>query len=68
MKGIQETLGNNNISSHSYAYVDLQHMARERQDMLNGMLAVESAEDGSQIGVLKVTIHIIQALEYLGLI
>ncbi|XP_063876362.1 protein fantom-like isoform X3 [Scylla paramamosain] len=38
-----------------YAYVDLQHIARERQDMVEGELAVESAEDGSQIGVLKVT-------------
>lgn len=43
-------------------------MARERQDILDGMLAVESAEDGSQIGVLKVTLRIVQALEYLGLV
>lgn len=35
--------------------------------MEEGDLAVESAEDGSQIGVLKVTVRIVRALENLGL-
>ena len=55
------------FSSHRYAYVDLQHIAKERQDIVEGELAVESAEDGSQMGVLKVTVHITQALVNLGL-
>ncbi|KAG0713018.1 X-linked retinitis pigmentosa GTPase regulator-interacting protein 1 [Chionoecetes opilio] len=57
-----------NTLTDKYAYVDLHHMAREKQDMLDGLLAVESAEDGSQIGVLKVTLRIVKSLEYLGLV
>lgn len=56
-----------NISLHRYAYVDLHQLAREQQDLADEPLMVESSEDGRQIGVLRVTLYIVQALHYLGL-
>lgn len=62
-----EISAKNFVYIHRYAYVDLHQLARERHDMANQALTVESSEDGSQIGVLRVTLHIVNALQYLSL-
>ncbi|XP_050723275.1 protein fantom-like isoform X2 [Eriocheir sinensis] len=61
---LQDTLDCQDLG---YAYVDLHQLAKERQDLTDETLTVESSEDGSQIGVLRVTLYIVQALQHLGL-
>lgn len=49
-----------------YVYVDLHGLAESGEDLDEVQLPVESAEDGSHLGYLIVTLHISDILKHLA--
>ncbi|XP_069942039.1 protein fantom isoform X9 [Cherax quadricarinatus] len=50
-----------------YAFVNLHELLKKGQDLHDAELTVESADDGSQLGVLCITLHIVDVLKHLNI-
>ncbi|XP_069183778.1 protein fantom isoform X2 [Procambarus clarkii] len=50
-----------------YAYVNLHDLLRKGEDLQDAELIVESADDGSQMGVLNVTLRIVDVLTHFNI-
>ncbi|XP_071514163.1 protein fantom-like isoform X2 [Panulirus ornatus] len=50
-----------------YAYVDLHEMLKKGHDLEDEDLVVENADGGSQMGTLRVTLHIVEVLKHMDI-